>query len=455
MQAYTGDMKFIKSKFSFSLLLIVSVMGTLLTHAPNVEIVEETPARSTQQVQVGLTPGQKITQRMAYFSVPKLREVMPADLFAKLEEQTASYGGLVILSNLDIEYENRNKWYVFRKVKEIIRGVKEKSDNLHQFYMNLLELFDNAQVTALHRIEFKATEFFQALHPDGKIEIDDKKNGIQLGCIAIVTEPTSKTFKYYVKTHSAGLLQDKTTSAKRFSAIELLVYKVLEAIGVGCKTYFFGRNMFDTYIATLDAGHDCEFIVYEKIKEKLPEDDEECKALLIRNDETRIIACEITKLDLLCRVLRLTDLQTNPSNFGFVQMPDGGKKVKAIDFRTMKLDEDINPEDFANTENSFKALMNGNGSYKYRDSFMRIVLAPDSPIGKMDTLRKVFEEFSLFESMVAEGKLKVLANLPELMGGEAKLIREMKLDIEQVSGIFIENFRLFKRLFLEYHPRVA
>jgi hypothetical protein len=41
-------------------------------------------------------------------------------------------------------------------------------------------------------------------------------------------------------------------------------------------------------------------------------------------------------LDLLSRILRLTDLQTNSENFGFVKKSDGWH-VKVIDFRVTNL----------------------------------------------------------------------------------------------------------------------
>ena len=53
-----------------------------------------------------------------------------------------------------------------------------------------------------------------------------------------------------VKTKSSGPI-----FAKLISAYELLIYKVLEHLGVGCETHFMHRITEDVYIATLDAGY--------------------------------------------------------------------------------------------------------------------------------------------------------------------------------------------------------
>ncbi len=47
-----------------------------------------------------------------------------------------------------------------------------------------------------------------------------------------------------------------SAAAKPVDPRELLVYKVLEHLGVGCETFFFSRSLEDFYFATLDAGHE-------------------------------------------------------------------------------------------------------------------------------------------------------------------------------------------------------
>jgi len=44
-----------------------------------------------------------------------------------------------------------------------------------------------------------------------------------------------------------------------------MVYKMLQKIGIGCKSYFFGRDLKNLYIATEDAGQEGTYLSYEKL----------------------------------------------------------------------------------------------------------------------------------------------------------------------------------------------
>jgi len=45
--------------------------------------------------------------------------------------------------------------------------------------------------------------------------------------------------------------------------IELMIYKILENLGIGCESHFFGRELKNFYIATKDAGHNGPYFSYE------------------------------------------------------------------------------------------------------------------------------------------------------------------------------------------------
>ena len=61
--------------------------------------------------------------------------------------------------------------------------------------------------------------------------------------------------KYLVKTHSARHRDPNSSAAKPVNPQELLVSKVREHLGVGCKTHFLKTSVEDVCIATLHAGH--------------------------------------------------------------------------------------------------------------------------------------------------------------------------------------------------------
>ncbi len=46
-----------------------------------------------------------------------------------------------------------------------------------------------------------------------------------------------------------------------------MVYKILEKIGIGCESHFFGRDIKNFYIATKDAGCDDPYFSYGKLRE--------------------------------------------------------------------------------------------------------------------------------------------------------------------------------------------
>lgn len=69
-------------------------------------------------------------------------------------------------------------------------------------------------------------------------------------------------------------------------------------------------------------------------------------------------------LDLLQRILRLTDLLTNSRNFGFVCQKNDEFKIKVIDFNMV--------QEYTNLINNehFSGFLVGNGRYNYGDSTM-------------------------------------------------------------------------------------
>ena len=75
---------------------------------------------------------------------------------------------------------------------------------------------------------------------------------------------TASRGTYRIKTHSEGLLKNKSVCAKLINAIELLVYKALEKLRFGCEVHFFGKTLAHFYIATEDANYDGKFNTYDE-----------------------------------------------------------------------------------------------------------------------------------------------------------------------------------------------
>jgi hypothetical protein len=109
-------------------------------------------------------------------------------------------------------------------------------------------------------------------------------------------------------------------------------------------------------------------------------------------------------LDLLSRILRLNDLQTNSGNFGFVKKSDSWH-VKAIDFRvTNKLNLQINKE-------YFKGFLEGNTQVSYSDKRVRNIFKEHKK-DLEDIAREIFlKQFKNFSFIVEESVQDVLRDI--------------------------------------------
>ena len=208
------------------------------------------------------------------------------------------------------------------------------------------------------RVDKIASLYFTNLFPERQIEVCFKTGGVQLGNrikIHRLQEPEGpeepETLTYYVKTHSDGLVSQKSAAAETVNPVELMVYRILQKLGVGCESHFFGRDEKNFYIATKDAGCDGSYLSYRQLQEK-----KEYKEVLDSEGFSNGIFC----LDLLSRLLRLTDLQTNQDNFGLVKDSDGWH-VRAIDFR---LRDEHNPRIY---KDNFEGFLVGNTQVTYSD----------------------------------------------------------------------------------------
>jgi hypothetical protein len=160
--------------------------------------------------------------------------------------------------------------------------------------------------------------------------ISKKKNGVQLGLIAKIglkEEGNKLTTINHIKTHQNG-----TSLAKHergtIDLKEIFIYKFFEFISIGPEMYFYfdDFNSRSFFIASRDLGQDFRTLT-DFEEETLNEEFE--KNLDLKNG--LIVA------DFFSKLLFLSDITTNPSNFGFLK--DNDKNViKIIDFYS-KTDE--------------------------------------------------------------------------------------------------------------------
>lgn len=218
-----------------------------------------------------------------------------------------------------------------------------------------------------------------------------KSAGDQLGGIATVIFPGDHEVKYYVKTHAGGHLSSRSAAAKPVNPVELMVYKVLALSGFGCEVHFFQRSLEDVYVATLDAAvepstwQSGQFLTFEQYSkpasaearamadrlrslwenlEAIPipcsdADKPAIEARIAGDPQAQNFIGQIAALDILSRVLRLTDVFNNSDNFGFVVHDAALPRLKAIDFRV------LGERDFDFTYDHFRGFLVGNGQFMY------------------------------------------------------------------------------------------
>lgn len=261
--------------------------------------------------------------------------------------------------------------------------------DLRAFYLATLDL--KAQLSDMHneRLEQKSEAFFTWDRFKGcHYQIKHKTGGVQMGLRALVTFPGTQTpITYYVKTHSRGLASERSSAAKRVNSQELVVYKLLEALGFGCEVHFFERSPQDVYIATRDANiiDDAHatappaldvrnFFLFQALEndealgvpfwgtlnENTTTYRKEAVEEAIKNDPVALaILDQIAALDLLSRLLGLSDLLNNSENFGFVRKDDTCFMARVIDFRISKQTL------LRLTKDHFGGFLEGNGLFNY------------------------------------------------------------------------------------------
>ncbi len=326
-----------------------------------------------------------------------------------------------------------------------------------------------------HTIEY-FSELFKINEND--IKIVNKKDGVQVGCIANIISEKFKG-KYYVKFHSNGWRYNDSrtkasgTSAKETNILELLSYSILAHIGVGPEVHFFGRDWNNLLIATKDLSADnpfCEYDKLEKIKQEQGEahdvwnsrvnqhidsfhNDEiknyvksiynlpklQIKEVII-GGEFKDIATDKTseqfeKIDLikplmkqfcllnvLAKFMRLKDLCSNPGNFGF-EFSDDGPKLKILDFR-------MNNEISQPKKGDYDNFANGNPGNNFNSTLVEYSLNNRHSQFKIKDIKEIMNETPI------ENILSFLTSMQEEVD---KLIHNQQITITNNSVKYIYN----------------
>jgi hypothetical protein len=169
-----------------------------------------------------------------------------------------------------------------------------------------------------------------------RVETLNKTSGEQQGCRVKVNGSDEVVF--YVKTHQMGAKQTIGWQ-EPFSGRELLIYKVFELMGLGPKVWWFKTYLCkeQMYIATQNPAFSLE---RDRVVGRFVTADALCTAEGAHYDmwkkellsKDRYALKYHLLLELLQSLLHISDLSTNPGNYGVLQQ-EGKEKWLIIDFR--------------------------------------------------------------------------------------------------------------------------
>lgn len=270
------------------------------------------------------------------------------------------------------------------------------SKMLFQYINGLIEPIQDA-ATLYFRGLFE--KMGRRISPDG-ISFTNKNDGVQLGTIMTIVykeldSEEEKRIRYYIKTHQYGSTS-KIGAVKSPDPKELFVYKVLEHIGYGPRTYFFFNPVSPGgfYITTQDLGFtkvpgkSKSFVLFQSMIDtcnadpKAPQYDPMRRALIA--------------FDIVSRILRLIDTTTNPGNLGRVAVGLERSKWKLFDFRVR------DAEDGYVNEVIVSSFLAGNTSYNYAYSTF-LEYAFKNPEYEA---RKIEAAYQTMIELLREGKLR-------------------------------------------------
>jgi hypothetical protein len=165
-----------------------------------------------------------------------------------------------LLENVDVSFSDPRKASLISHLRTRMKAIPRmpnRSEDFDRLYTDLLKLRDDISGIHEERLKHCALQYFAHffLGDTPTVKFFPKLAGVQMGNQAHVTFPDGKSLKYHKKTHSGGRFASRSSAAKPIDPRELLVYKFLEHLGMGCESHFFHRSLEDVFIATLDAGH--------------------------------------------------------------------------------------------------------------------------------------------------------------------------------------------------------
>ncbi len=412
------------------------------------------------------TPGEKVSQNQSdLFENKQLFEKALPNEFENLlnqlgnstEEKAKKWS---ILQNKDVSFENSEKRNYFRMVKHFFLSKSKdltffKDNDFYILQGKITEIDAKIKSVPEDRLKQLSEDYLKGLFGDNsKIIPGSKKDGSQIGIKMTVA------YDYYIKTHSEGTQVSNSqngsvAAAKQVKAVELLNYKILENLKIGPESHFFGRDDYDFYIMTLDASIDPEskkwlgkFTEFDKIKhdenilgcianynnsEKLSQ---EMIEEIEKDEKSLKFIKEVSKINIIMRILGLTDLHNNSSNFGFIINKNELMDLKIIDSRISNLD----------LLEGIKSFETGNGVYQSGTSTNSVDYAfkTRNLELRLEEANNIINSILInFESLLNNSKSEVI-NVMKKNIKDTESIKCFEIQLSDRCEGILNNYQVFK-----------
>ncbi len=457
-----------RSFFKVVLLLVLSI--TTAISAQDEEF--STPVRTAVAASIiEPTPGQRICQRQ---STILTRENFVSVLGADVVD---AWGiDWIVFQNTSISFDDPSKSRMMRTINQRLTTLSRS--HFDDGFFDILGKFETIrkQIEAVHglRLDTVAMAYFGRIFPaTSSFRYQPKREGVQLGERIIVSQPGQPDLTFHVKTHSAGRLSSSSTAAKLVNPQELMAYRVLQHLGIGCDSHFFQRSPEDVYIATLDAGTGGVFTPFEVVSGHLGRDGDDAigrhltgnlieicqdpskldreaiEATIADDPVAQNFISQMVNLDIVTRICRLHDLLNNPGNFGFFESSSQPPSIRVIDFRVID-DPLLRQENY----DPFGGFLVGNGLYNYASSHrtMCYVLHDRPRNTRVETARNIMS--SGLADSIKEATQVAYREVMEYLSQDVFVPHHAKLipQLEEYVEALMQNVGFFFSKLHEWKP---
>jgi hypothetical protein len=175
------------------------------------------------------------------------------------------------------------------------------------------------------------------------------------------------------------------------------------------------------------------------------------------NPQSRSLADQFTRMDIISRIFRLSDLIGNPGNFGFALQPDGTIQHAIIDFRIIPDEEGA----YSISEGNLIGFYKGNGIFSplSADSFLCHVLKDRTPAIRAERalphVTEIQERLEEVGTAAIERVMAFVESVSAKTDGPEKFITQSHRTLMEYKEAVLHNAEMFLKYLSDGAPEIA